>query len=337
MEWPHFWDIFKRSVCDNRELAEDEKLAYLQQAIQDPNYPQAVDTSSSAPGRFNTSITQLKARYDRKRKRHQRFTSDFFRCPPCKTANGPELHKLHTTLSGAVRNLRYTGQFTADQLATSYAEELLPAELSKEWHLKESDTQIVPPIDALLEFVEIHSNLPCYQPDQASARPRHDRRPAQDRTRQDERPARKQQYATSTGRNCTLCKDTSHPLYYCEEFKALTVAERTELVKQKRLCFNCLSHGHNTRECVSTYKCKTCGKPHHTLLHRQNRPRGEDREEETRVAAAASVVKGKVHSPGIFIPTLLLTAQSPDQKEVQVRAMLDSGSTISLIKASVVR
>ena len=69
--------------------------------------------------------------------------------------------------------------------------------------------------------------------------------------------------------NCPMC-GCSHPLYRCEMFKSKPIEERAELVKKKRICFNCInSVEHSSRSCKSSVRCRTleCGKPHHTLLH----------------------------------------------------------------------
>ena len=39
------------------------------------------------------------------------------------------------------------------------------------------------------------------------------------------------------------------------------------MLKTNGLCINCLRHGHFVRSCKSLHKCQVCQKPHHTLLH----------------------------------------------------------------------
>ena len=48
-----------------------------------------------------------------------------------------------------------------------------------------------------------------------------------------------------------------------------SVRERAELIKVRKLCFNCLQPGHRSEDCDGP-KCKQCGRKHHTLLHREN-------------------------------------------------------------------
>ena len=65
----------------------------------------------------------------------------------------------------------------------------------------------------------------------------------------------------------TVCGDKSHSIYQCPSFKDIDLDKRTSLVRQQRLCFNCLSPWHHCRACPSRKSCRACNKRHHTLLH----------------------------------------------------------------------
>ncbi|XP_037932605.1 uncharacterized protein LOC119667388 [Teleopsis dalmanni] len=76
--------------------------------------------------------------------------------------------------------------------------------------------------------------------------------------------------ATNEGSNyeklCPACKNDRHPLYTCKSFIQELPTKRLQLVKQMRLCINCLKFGHFAREC-SSGNCKICNKKHNSLLH----------------------------------------------------------------------
>ena len=55
----------------------------------------------------------------------------------------------------------------------------------------------------------------------------------------------------------------------CQEFTSLDVAAGVHLVKQKRLCFNCLQLSHMINQCASKSVCRTCCGKHHSLIHRE--------------------------------------------------------------------
>ncbi|GBN07343.1 hypothetical protein AVEN_96605-1 [Araneus ventricosus] len=67
-------------------------------------------------------------------------------------------------------------------------------------------------------------------------------------------------------KNCDLCrKNENHPLYACPQFKRLSVHERVEVVKNKNVCFKCLSPNCSVKKC--SYRNCFCGKAHNKLIH----------------------------------------------------------------------
>ena len=50
-----------------------------------------------------------------------------------------------------------------------------------------------------------------------------------------------------------------------------TVEARTECVKRKRLCFNCLAESHQISSCKSNFRCCNCQRKHHTAICEQQK------------------------------------------------------------------
>ena len=71
---------------------------------------------------------------------------------------------------------------------------------------------------------------------------------------------------------CYMCRD-NHKTKECRQMKKMSYYKRISMVRSKRLCFNCLEHGHIAKECESSRRCemKDCRKKHHTLLHKDKR------------------------------------------------------------------
>ena len=92
-------------------------------------------------------------------------------------------------------------------------------------------------------------------------------------TRQNSQPSQSSQrsynvnVATSEVK-CDCCKGF-HKLHLCPKFKDLTVLDRAEFVKLKKLCFICLRAGHRQQDCRGT-TCRQCNLKHHILLHMQS-------------------------------------------------------------------
>ena len=63
---------------------------------------------------------------------------------------------------------------------------------------------------------------------------------------------------------CVYCDSSQHKNTECD--KAITIADRTKILSNKKLCFNCTRNGHPASKCTSRYKCFKCSKKHHTSL-----------------------------------------------------------------------
>ncbi|XP_055623288.1 uncharacterized protein LOC129766713 [Toxorhynchites rutilus septentrionalis] len=66
--------------------------------------------------------------------------------------------------------------------------------------------------------------------------------------------------------SCFACSE-KHWITRCPTFASLPVDKRLQLTNSKRLCSNCLGRNHLARDCPSKFRCKTCSKKHHSLLH----------------------------------------------------------------------
>ncbi|XP_066589587.1 uncharacterized protein [Prorops nasuta] len=142
--------------------------------------------------------------------------------------------------------------------------------------------------------------------------------------------------------SCSLCKE-EHGLYSCSRFVEASVAERYNIVRKTRVCFNCLREGHRVGECPSRKGCKSCGGRHHTLLHfKPNLKRRLDEiapveDREVRLDASPSKRVTSLHVPQItnvsrvLLATARIRVSSSDQLEKEFRALIDQGSEACFI------
>lgn len=129
---------------------------------------------------------------------------------------------------------------------------------------------------------------------------------------------------------CWLCKETSHWIDQCRKFLGMTQEERLQLVRENRACFSCLkktehrmSNCKRKRQCSETNAGGRCQSFHHPLLHAS-----------TEVRSGSVDVAFAGNSEGM-LP--VVTAEILGQQGAACRGnvLLDSGSQLSLIKASV--
>ncbi|KAG5863365.1 hypothetical protein JTB14_037862 [Gonioctena quinquepunctata] len=65
---------------------------------------------------------------------------------------------------------------------------------------------------------------------------------------------------------CFLCRGP-HIIYRCHIFQSKTPQQRYEIIKTQKACINCLATAHTINQCPSEKRCRSCSKPHHSLLH----------------------------------------------------------------------
>ena len=71
---------------------------------------------------------------------------------------------------------------------------------------------------------------------------------------------------------CKLCSGEDHVLHQCPDLRNMTVEQRQSTSQRLKACGNCLGADHTTRNCPSKRSCWTCGRRHHSLLHRTDAP-----------------------------------------------------------------
>ena len=124
--------------------------------------------------------------------------------------------------------------------------------------------------------------------------------------------------------SCWLCKQKHH-LMDCPQFKDKSVEDRIDFARKEKLCKNCFSKGHTTKDCICKLKCRanSSGKKHHTLLHRQD---------QRQVSISSSISHKKTNLPKttIFLQVLPVKVSNGSQT-VEVNALLDTGSDTTII------
>jgi hypothetical protein len=67
---------------------------------------------------------------------------------------------------------------------------------------------------------------------------------------------------------CIICSQ-GHRLDYCPRFKAMKLQERYDIVKNNKLCFNCLFRSHSVRDCrlVPCRHCKKRQRIFHSMMY----------------------------------------------------------------------
>ena len=160
--------------------------------------------------------------------------------PSLKEGTGRELRRLHDAQH--LRSLKAMGCEAPGSFITSILELKLDSNTMFEWHYNE-----------LLDFINLRAQasecLPSKKPSYS--------KPITSFAAN----------ASDSSPSCIVCKTEKHPLYACPRFKLLPHDKKISTLKSNGTCINCLKPGHFVKQCKSLHHCKTCQKPHHTLLH----------------------------------------------------------------------
>ncbi|XP_072766489.1 uncharacterized protein [Anoplolepis gracilipes] len=151
-------------------------------------------------------------------------------------------------------------------------------------------------------------------------------------------------HVATTNVKCVYCKG-EHLIYQCKAFQKLSVIERTNQVKQKGLCLNCLRSKHLAKDCIAG-NCKICGKKHSSLLHFENNdkqskekqfnPKRESDSSESKKSSddvlCHYVKLGKNVIPKqVLLSTVIIKVRDKNGQPLEARALLDSGSQSNFI------
>ena len=269
--------------------------------------------------------------------------------PALKDGSGKELRNLHDTVQQHVRALKSMGYEPSGPFITSTLELKLDQTTMFEWQSHSQKSTGVPHYWDLLDFLNLRA-----QATESHASDRSHKRARPEAPGGRKPPGAITTYAGSIdGRSthCVLCTDQRHPLYACPQFKSMSHETKLSTLMSNHLCKNCLGSGHFWKQCTSLHKCKTCQRPHHTLLHLDRQSISSTpvtvTPQNAPPSSALPLPQDNVPPNGIFTDTavnlkgnsthnpLLMTCRvrvkAPDGSSITARALLDSASSASFV------
>ena len=144
--------------------------------------------------------------------------------------------------------------------------------------------------------------------------------------------------------SCWFCKDSTHKIFDCKEFKGKSVQDRISFIKESKSCHKCLSPNHRTPDCKGNKPCSVPGCKglfHHTLLHLyrniKDKPRDQNLHPSSSSEASAVPVtcgftksesSGQQEDLHVYLCIVPVKVANGD-KVVSTYAFLDQGSTHS--------
>ena len=356
LTWTSFFDLFKGAVHNNPTLLDSQKLQYLKASLKG-DAAKLLSSVTITDANYTVALKMLRDRYQNNRMILRSHVNAIAVQKPLTQETAKDLRQLLETVEEHRLALENMGQPVNQQdvFLVYLITEKLPAETRKFWELSTPGTE-PQTYDDLKKFLDAR----CQALEAATLSTPPTSTPTQARftTRQNSQPSQSSQRSynvnVATSEVQCECCNGFHKLHLCPKFKALTVPNRAEFVKLKKLCFNCLKAGHRQQDCRGT-TCRQCNLKHHTLLHLQSyRPTRsvnntvEDNNptlaaEETSVATTPSpqenqIIATSISQQGtgnIFLQTAMIPILANDET-TYCRTLLDSGSQSNLITDNLV-
>ena len=282
LEWNNWFELFQTAIGNNPRLSPVEKITYLQSLCTD-NAKSLIESYGTNSSQYEQAIIELVRRYGNPKYVVSAFIRELEKFDKLILSEPQGFIRYAAFLRKLIHNFDLNG-YTADLNSsnlTRLARSKLPVTLLMKWeeHCVLHDLDYATLKD-LTQYLNNYSRA-CENLDIGPSTPNQAGRNRQPMKQQqtDSRPNQftsmsRQNYDKSSGisaRPTTLTCPIDNQVHYvgkCPDFLKLPVDQRPELVKQHKLCFNCLGQ-HRFSECTSSKRCfiNNCGGKHHSTLH----------------------------------------------------------------------
>ena len=252
-EWMSFIDLFTASVDSNRTLSDAQKLQYLKTSVKEEPH-RLISSLTITNTNYSVALNILRKRYENKKVIVREHIHSIVSFNAIKSENPTLLRKLIETTdknASCLQNLG-VGAESWDPILIHLVTERLDAVTRKDWEhpASENSGTDLPSYSDLKTFVEKRATA---------------LEAAYSKVQTPKTQKSLVAHVAAHGK-CPCCKDT-HKIYACQKFIASPIAKRKEFVRTNNLCFNCLSHVHQSRNCTSASTCRHCKKRHHSLIY----------------------------------------------------------------------
>ncbi|XP_062541859.1 uncharacterized protein LOC134209854 [Armigeres subalbatus] len=356
--WEKFKVMFK-DVVDRSNEPDRIKLYHLEKALVG-DAAGLIDAKTITDGNYVRAWQLLEERFSDKRRMIDRHLASMLSVRRLTNESYSELRALVETFDGHVENLKFLGQDFAEiseYMVVFLIAQALDDETKKLWESTVKKGELPEYADTIHFLKERVSVLERCQ------------------TANDSQYKRRQQIKTNplkhlpvkintalsptpVVQHCSFCTE-SHYTFKCPAFNDLLVSQRIAIVKEKRICYNCLRRGHRVKDCASKNSCIKCHRRHHSLLHMEESIQPTKISNEAKEAtqqpgpvvpaqaavpvpscqtSTSSAFTNAAHSPvpvrqtnQVFLLTAVVDILDQHSKPHQCRALLDSGSQVSFI------
>ena len=353
-KYPAFRQRFRQMV-ETRPLDDSVKMARLLQFLEGPALT-AVQRYEPLPNGLTRALKTLEERFGQPFQVVRAFVESLTKGPAIQATDKVDLQLYADTAQityDTLESMGYLSEMNSDNLEKVIARlpKWMQAKFAERLNGLERKGQVMPSFKDVVEFLKERayvSNHPFFSGGRVETMTPRSKPTSRGVT------SRVSACATTTAKQdcCPMCYQ-SHRLYRCDLFKSKSPQERSDFVKQKQICFNCInSTSHNSKKCTSSTRCKVqgCGKTHHTLLHFTG-PTGEARRLEVnqsedvikqdsipdQATTSTCSAEGTFHSCEVLLQVVPIRVMSEAGNQITTYGLVDSGSDITMIDSSLVK
>ncbi|XP_074657307.1 uncharacterized protein LOC141910513 [Tubulanus polymorphus] len=372
-DWPRWFGLFCSIIHRQDSLADDEKMAHLQNSVEGP--PQKLIAGMLYDGRlYHHALEALMNRYGKEDDVVHACFRVVFDHPQLKAHDATALESYQGAVHSAVTTLQTLG-FHGDLASAENlrrAVQKLPLDLKRDWGKQVLELENRAQRSTLLDFSEwlalqlriLLSYADVAKPDDRSSRgPKSTPFKSVNNTEVDVSSlatgSSSSQFSQSKPEVCPSCKG-DHVLTNCPVFTSLLPDDRAKFAASNGRCFSCLRWGHRSRQCRSKKVCTSagCSERHHPLLHGSSRiyPRRPSSEGSSQPSTGTvpqpvadkkpqedppkklvyTLARKPAVSDEVLLQVVPLRLHGDDGKFVDTFAVLDPGSQTSLCSQEIV-
>ncbi|KAE9521501.1 hypothetical protein AGLY_018100, partial [Aphis glycines] len=338
-DWPSFFDTFNALFHNNATLNDVQRLHYLKTSVCGPA-ADIIKTFTITAENYQVAYNELVRQFENRSLTIQTHIRALLQSPKVTSPSAADLRKLHHHIASHVRALKALGQpvqYWDAWLVTLICSQLDPI-TAGEWQLRQ-DNKELPTYEQIELFLskrvsayEVCSNSVNISDKISKAKP-----PYHNHGNSKSLFTRSSDQKTI---KCPLCS-SAHRIYHCDTFDKLPLSEKRTVVRNAKLCFNCLNYGHQSADCKFSH-CPKCNKKHNSKLHEEpssERPSiSQTNDELTSHPNATAMCTGVANTHSSKLNVLLATAivNICDKFGTMhsCRAVMDSGSQLNFITES---
>lgn len=257
-KWVQFHDTFESLINKNPLLSKIQKFYYLQAALKG-EAAQVIESLTVSEANYEVAWKLLTERFQNKRAIINAHIKGIFDLPNLIKESHVSLRTFLDTFLRHFRSLSSLGENVKEwnTILIYLLNTKLDVVSKREWEtfIKDKTTLTV---DDFTEFLSQRCRIIEALNPKSHLNDNFSKKSSEN----------KYSHFTSNQIRCTFCQGP-HYIHTCKKLIDLPVSQRYTEIKRLRLCTNCLRFGHSNSECQSG-TCKLCQKRHNSLLHRSD-------------------------------------------------------------------